>query len=394
MARVTPWCSSIHHSIPGWRRRIRTDRGQEIVRKRDRFVLNLDGFDPEAVERWVMLLIERAGRALPEFVWNTDDTPEQILFRLAAWLGLDAESLSRRLSRVPVRFEDAAPPRVTPAQPAGGARESDVPSVRGRNVFAAVGIDRYWHWSGLRGPVEDVVRVTALFRKLGFTLDRQLLDESATRKAIQRLVAEQLAALGSEDSLVLFYAGRTAMTEHRVQDRVLRHGYLIPADAQQKEPVSSWIDLEEWLRMVSVLPAKHILVILDVYGTGLALDSVVKWRDVVSDDSPVTGSSPTGLEDRKSRRVITSGLEHQERLEDRVSGGSLFTSCLIDALDGGLARQIDGSRRTGTPYTTGSELGLYLQQCVSQSSGSRQTPDFGTFALDDRGELFIPLLRK
>jgi formylglycine-generating enzyme required for sulfatase activity len=41
--------------------------------------------------------------------------------------------------------------------------------------------------------------------------------------------------------------------------------------------------------------------------------------------------------------------------------------------------------------TTGSELGQYLQRRVRTYPESRQTPDFGTFAFDDRGELVIPL---
>jgi hypothetical protein len=41
--------------------------------------------------------------------------------------------------------------------------------------------------------------------------------------------------------------------------------------------------------------------------------------------------------------------------------------------------------------TTGSELGLYVQRRVETYPGSRQTPDFGTFAFDDRGEMVIPL---
>jgi hypothetical protein len=37
------------------------------------------------------------------------------------------------------------------------------------------------------------------------------------------------------------------------------------------------------------------------------------------------------------------------------------------------------------------ELGLYLQQAVGRYSDSTQTPDFGSFFLDDRGELILSL---
>src|SRR5262249_4723267 len=86
----------IHHSRPGVRRRIRTVHGhtrQESSRIRGRFVLNLERFGPRVVEQWAALLLEKAGRPLPAFLWNDNEHQEQILFKLAEWLGLDAESL-------------------------------------------------------------------------------------------------------------------------------------------------------------------------------------------------------------------------------------------------------------------------------------------------------------
>ena len=40
---------------------------------------------------------------------------------------------------------------------------------------------------------------------------------------------------------------------------------------------------------------------------------------------------------------------------------------------------------------TSSELGLFIQQKVGQASESKQTPDFGAFDFDDRGEMVISL---
>jgi hypothetical protein len=67
-----------------------------------------------------------------------------------------------------------------------------------------------------------------------------------------------------------------------------------------------------------------------------------------------------------------------------VYGHSLFTGCLIEGLTHGLGRG-------GNRVTTGSELGLYLQRRVAAYPHSRQTPDFGTFDFDDRGEMVIQL---
>src|SRR6476659_3489363 len=97
---------------------------------------------------------------------------------------------------------------------------------KGRNVIAAIGIDRYHHWQRLANAVHDATGALALFRRLGFNeIAPPLLDEAATGKAIQALVTDDLMALGPDDSLVLFYAGHGGTRKHRVQDKVIKTGY-------------------------------------------------------------------------------------------------------------------------------------------------------------------------
>jgi formylglycine-generating enzyme required for sulfatase activity len=253
----------------------------------------------------------------------------------------------------------------------------------GRRVIAVIGIDRYDHWPRLSNAVRDASGAEALFRRLGFEeVTAPVLDERATGKAIQSLVTDDLTVLGPEDSLVLFYAGHGGTRKHRLGGEEIRTGYLIPVDASSSpDRGSTWVELEGWLRAVSLLPAKHILVVLDACHSGIALDPIIKWRDIGSwQDTPLST-----LQARRSRRIITSALDDQVALDSGpVHGHSLFTGCLIEGLT-------DGIRRSGSRVTTGSELGLYLQRRVQTYPHSRQTPDFGTFAFDDRGEMVIPL---
>ena len=206
-----------------------------------------------------------------------------------------------------------------------------------------------------------------------------MLDERATGEAIHELVTDDLRTLGPDDSLVLFYAGHGATRTHRLGDQVVKTGYLIPVDASQR--AATWIELDAWLRAISLLPAKHILVILDACHSGIALGPVIKWRDTGTwQDTPLST-----LKLRRSRRIITSALDDQLALDSGpVHGHSLFTGCLIEGLTHGLGQ-------SGIQVTTGSELGMYLQRRVEAYPNSRQTPDFGTFDFDDRGELVIPL---
>ena len=253
-----------------------------------------------------------------------------------------------------------------------------------RNVIAVIGIDRYQAWKPLSNAVRDAVGAAALFQRLGFTqIIEPLLDERATGKALQQLVTDDLANLGPDDSLVLFYAGHGGTRRHDLGDQEVKTGYLIPVDASDSpNKVATWIELEGWLRAVSLLRAKHILVILDACYSGVALGPIIKWRDVGSwQETPLST-----LNARRSRRIITSALDEQIALDTGpVDGHSLFTGCLIEALTHGLHR--DGNR-----VITGSELGVHLQRRVKTYPLSQQTPDFGTFAFDDRGEMLIPLM--
>jgi uncharacterized caspase-like protein len=254
----------------------------------------------------------------------------------------------------------------------------------GRNAIAVIGIDRYRHWGRLKNAERDARGAAALFRRLGFEeVVPPLLNEQATGGAIRALVTDQLRMLGPEDSLVLFYAGHGGTRKHDLGGQEVETGYLIPADARAApDEVATWIELESWLRAVSLLPSRHILVILDACHSGIALDPIIKWRDSGSwQDTPLST-----LRARRSRRIITSALGDQVAMDGGpVHGHSLFTGCLIEALTGGIPRG-------GRPAITGSELAVHVQQRVSSYPRSRQTPDFGTFDFDDRGELVLPVL--
>lgn len=175
----------------------------------------------------------------------------------------------------------------------------------GRKVIATIGIDRYHHWQRLANAVRDATRTAEMFEQLGFEqIAPPLLNHDATGKAIQALVTSDLRKLGPDDSLVLFYAGHGATYGHRPGGEEIKIGYLIPADASiSSDDVSMWIDLEGWLRVVSLLPAKHILVILDACRSGIALDGIVQRHRGAESWQHETSAA---LQARRSRRIITA----------------------------------------------------------------------------------------
>jgi uncharacterized caspase-like protein len=256
----------------------------------------------------------------------------------------------------------------------------------GRKVIAVIGINRYESWAPLSNAVNDAMEARRVFQSLGFEeLTAPLRDADATGEALHALVADDLRRnLGPDDSLVLFYAGHGSNIEHRLDQRRLKSGYLIPADAKNApDEVATWIELDSWLRNVSLLPAKHVLVILDACYSGIALGTgIEKYRG----DEPRDREALLSLSQRRSRRIITSALPDERALDSGPRpGNSLFTGYLIEGLEGGLAR--DGRREA-----TGSRLGEYVRWRVCEHTSSKQTPDFGAFALDERGEMVIPLV--
>lgn len=267
--------------------------------------------------------------------------------------------------------------------------EPGPPSLRtdarvGRSVIAVIGIDHYAEWPRLENAVSDAAGVSRLFRRLGFEeITAPLLDTAATGEAMRRLVTDDLAQLSSDDSLVLFFAGHGHTHTARFSDLSVKTGCVLPVDAvcPTGHVSSSWLRLDTWLSDIARLPPRHILVIIDACRSGVALSALHRWRDEGTEPAELAA-----LQARRSRRIITSALDDQCAMDDGpYPGHSLFTGCLIEALSGGLTE-------SGRRVATGREIGQYLQKRVGSYPPSTQTPDFGTFELDDRGDIVVPIL--
>ena len=260
------------------------------------------------------------------------------------------------------------------------------PVNQGRSIIVTIGIDKYEQWSQLRNAVNDAVGIQQiLVDKIGFIAPvAPLLDFDATKDAILNLVEGQLhEVLQPDDSLLLFFAGHG----HTRIDKIGgidsgETGFIVPVKARKPDPREYWndyIEMDSFLKHISRLPARHILVILDSCHSGFALGEAMKtFRDPVR--------YKKDLNRRISRKVITSARREQPALDGgSIPGHSLFTGTIVDGFNWGKA-DLDGNG-----IITSSELGLFVQQKVGQASESRQTPDFGSFHLDDRGEMVISL---
>jgi hypothetical protein len=259
------------------------------------------------------------------------------------------------------------------------------PIADGRTCIAVIGIDRYREWNRLGNAVSDALGALKLFKELGFEQAcLPVLDEAATGDALRRLVSDDLATLGPDDSLVLFFAGHGhTVTRTYPGETNVKTGYIVPVDGDLPGGrTGTWLRLDSWLSDAARLPVRHLLVVLDACHSGIALNQVVQWRG-----NEIAGIGPLDqLRTRRSRRIITSALDDQLALDSGpIPGHSLFTGCLIEALTGGLVA------RTNDSLVTGTEIGRYVQRRVINYPSSKQTPDFGALELDARGELLVRL---
>jgi tetratricopeptide (TPR) repeat protein len=264
------------------------------------------------------------------------------------------------------------------------------PPPKGRQLIAVIGIDDYAHWPKLSNAVNDASGVLDLFeRELFFErASEPLLNEAASREGITDLVFNELSKrLEENDSLILFFAGHGHSETRSIGKRKVESGYLIPWDAQVGKR-NDWINVDELLSELSLLPSRHLLFIIDACHSGIAVGQQVRqFRSGTVRYTDELSSLP-------SRKIITSARRHELALDGGpVPGHSLFTSLLIHGLRSAEADTDDND------FVSGRELGLYLQQKVAQAAWeknkqSKQTPDFGEFGLDDRGDIVISLKRE
>jgi hypothetical protein len=249
----------------------------------------------------------------------------------------------------------------------------------------AIGIDSYQNWPHLATAVSDATGFAGqLHDHFGYELAVEpLTEQAATKHNIESLIDDDLRGkLKPDDDLVIFFAGHGTTRKDRVGDVVTSVGFLVPYDARAagaEEHWSDYINVDEFLRIVGGLPARHILVILDSCHSGLALgNSFTATRD----DERFREDMSRNV----SRKVIASAQGDQTAADQGPKPNhSLFTGLMMQGLESGKADLF------GQGFVTGSQLGAFAQHEVSATAGSRQTPLFGSFYQDAGGELVFPV---
>jgi len=272
-------------------------------------------------------------------------------------------ALARHLSAAPVVVQVPLAPRRSATGPV-------VPTY-GASWALVVGINDYRHAPPLTYAANDARAVADALPRLGFQNVRLLLDEQATKAAIEQVIYDEFQSrMGPDDRLFVFFAGHGITVP---LPRGGEEGYLVPVDGDPQRPALTAIAMDEVRKMGRRVSAKHILFAIDSCFSGFAVT-----RDIVPEavrDADLAASLQEPVV-----QVMTAGRKGQKAIEEE--GHGLFTRRLLDGLRG-LA---DRDRRG---WVTATQLGAWVGPRVTRDSGGRQTPQFS--ALDGEGDFVFIL---
>lgn len=231
-------------------------------------------------------------------------------------------------------------------------------------------------WDSLPGVGDDIEQVTSLLEQVGFTVEQ--VPPPLTRANIQAAVEQFFDSRGAArgHQLLVYYAGH-GLTLRDQHDQLT--GFIIPVDAPLPPsdlPAEQYTDAIEmsWLEAVAARPrvrAKHVLFMFDSCFSG----SVFQRKRGGGQRSALIDY----LASQDVRQFISSGT-HRQEVPDR----SVFARMFREALAGRGDLNRDG-------YITGTELGQFLRETVSNITRARQTPQFARMSQNgvDYGEFLF-----
>jgi len=209
-------------------------------------------------------------------------------------------------------------------------------------------------WRRLPGVKEDFVAVKTLFMEQGFNVET---IENANNRNLRSGITNFLDKYGYNPDfrIVLYFAGHGATVD--LDGRKM--GYIVPVDAPPARNSSDFLQtvipmtqFETWAKQYT---SRHILFIFDSCFAGSVFRS--------------QGSTPPAINrliNQPVRQFITSGDANEE-----VPDESIFRREFEHALRNGAAdMNKDG-------YVSGTELGLYLFDRVSNYMNGKQNPRVG-----------------
>jgi formylglycine-generating enzyme required for sulfatase activity len=270
-------------------------------------------------------------------------------------------------------------PAVTSAQTASGVlnvwlkkhESADAPNDQRITLYAkskalVIGIDGYdgRNWPQLSNGIRDAEEVAKGLAAQGFEITlKKNLKSGELEDSLKYFFHHE--GDDPDTRLLLWFAGHGYTLDGE--------GYIIPADAPSPKDVANFrdkaISLRRFGEYMREANAKHVLAIFDSCFSGTV------FNVARSLPPPAITSATT----QPVREFISSGDAEQQ-----VSDDGTFRKLFLDVLAG---KEPDADANHDG-YVTGTELGLFLQQKMTNLTNNRQTPRYGKLNVYgyDRGD--------
>lgn len=241
------------------------------------------------------------------------------------------------------------------AAPPADAPEAGRIRLYAKSKALVIGIDAYTEkgWPKLSNAYNDARAVADALKEQGFevTLKRDLKSDDLDRTLKAFFVTE-----GADPNarLLLWFAGHG----HTVDGE----GYIVPADAAGPDNDAAFrlkaISVRRFSEYMREAKAKHVLAVFDSCFSGTVFN-------VARSTPPAAITLATAM---PVRQFVSSGEAAQE-----VSDDSTFRKLFLDALAG----KEPHADANGDGYITGTELGLFLHDKLTNYTRNKQTPRYG-----------------
>jgi hypothetical protein len=224
-----------------------------------------------------------------------------------------------------------------------------------------IGIEDYLdpNLSDLDEPVKDAQRLyNSLLQNYQFDAENVVFLQNPTKDEITQVLEKYFKTLGSNDNLLIFYAG------HGYWDDKFKQGYWLTADSKTDNR-GTWLSnstIRDYLRAIS---CRHSLLITDACFAG----GIFKSREAFPDASKAINE----LYKLPSRKAFTSGALNE------VPDKSVFLEYLIKRLE-----------ENDQKYLSAEQLFASFKIAVINNSPDSQVPQFGEIKeTGDEGGDFI-----
>ncbi|AEG01815.1 caspase family protein [Methylomonas methanica] len=226
----------------------------------------------------------------------------------------------------------------------------------GKFYALIIGNDDYKAYPDLQTPITDAKSLEVLLRERYGFKTKILLN--ANRHAIMSALNELNQKLTDQDNLLIYYAG------HGEIDKKTQSAYWLPVDSEVGN-TANWISSQSITEYLSIMPARHIMVVADsCYSGALTGSAVARLPDGM--DASKRERWLKAMNSRKARTVLTSG--GVKPVMDSGGGShSVFANAFLKVLR--------GNKRVIEDYDIFRDVANQVRVSASKA-GFEQTPQY------------------